>query len=44
MPRVEIVVLIVELTPLPPKGEKGGDKLLWVCAVGTIIDFAIMIL
>lgn len=23
MPRVKIVVLIVELTPLPPKGEAG---------------------
>ena len=26
MPCVKIVVLIVELTPLPPKGEVGGAK------------------
>ena len=26
MPRVKIVVLIVELTPLAPKGEAGGVK------------------
>lgn len=33
MPRVKIVVLIVELTPLPPKGEAGGVKQ-YVSSVG----------